>query len=389
MNLSTDFIPFARPRLGPEEEEAVLRVLRSGWLTTGQETKAFEEEFAAFLGCPQALAVNSATSGLHLALEALGVGPGDRVAVPTWTFTATAEVIRYLGGHPVFVDCAPGSFQMSMDHLEKIVGEAPVKVVMAVHIAGESVDVDRLLALREKYGFAVVEDSAHAFPVKTPQGWLGTIFDVGVFSFYANKTITTGEGGMIVTLREDLAKRMATMRLHGIDRDAFSRFTSPTAGWEYDILAPGFKYNLPDLGGAIGRVQLKKAQEFLLQRQEIVQSYLSKLQDNPAYILPSWRSDHAWHLFILRISEASRRNQLVDFLKIQGIGTSVHYKPLHRMTYWKQTYDLKQDDYPEAEKLFAQVVSLPLYPGLKEIQIHRVVNALEQFSSGINHGQNR
>lgn len=390
-NLSTDFIPFSRPVMGREEEEAVIRVLRSGWLTTGPETKAFEEEFRQYIQVPHALAVNSATSGLHLALEALGIGPGDKVAVPTYTFTATAEVVRYLGADPVFVDCAPGSFQMSMDSLGDLAARIPLKAVMAVHLAGEPCDLEALSRLKARHGFSVVEDCAHSFPVRTPQGWLGTLFDVGVFSFYANKTMTTGEGGMAVTSRPELAERMARMRLHGINRDAFSRFTDRKASWEYDIVAPGYKYNLPDLGGALGRVQLKKAQGFLTQRQEAVKGYLEALGGREGYILPAWREDHAWHLFLLRTADPEDRDPLIRWLSDAGIGTSVHYIPLHRMTYWKQTYALAEEDFPEAEAAFKSVVSLPLYPSLTPRESpgnwERVIDALKSFPSRKSHGQ--
>jgi dTDP-4-amino-4,6-dideoxygalactose transaminase len=366
-----DFIPFSRPVLGEAEEQAVLEVMRSGWLTTGKVATAFETEFAAYVGAPHALAVNSATAGLHLALEAMGVGPGDVCAVPDYTFTATAEVVRYLGADPVFIDSGI-SANLDLDKLEAVLKTTRVKVVLPVHLAGEPVDWERLAALRDRYGFWIVEDAAHVIPARGPHGYYGALGDIGVYSFYANKNMTTGEGGMIVTRNEDWARRMRIMRLHGIDRDAFARFTSQAASWEYAVVAPGFKYNMTDLAAAIGRVQLTRAEGFWRDRQALVRRYLAQLKAIPELELPVWRDDHAWHVFSILLPPQVDRASFIRDLTAASIGTSVHYIPLHRMPYWREQYALKDTDFPQAEARYRRTVSLPLYPALTEAQVDRV-----------------
>jgi len=377
-----DFIPFSRPVLGEREESAVLEVMRSGWLTTGKVTLAFEAEFAACVMTPYALAVNSATAGLHLALEALGVGPGDLCAVPDYTFTATAEVVRYLGADPVFIDSLPDSPNLDLDLLEEVLKTKKIKVVLPVHVTGEPVDWDRLVALRDRYGFKIVEDAAHVFPSSGPHGFYGALGDVGVYSFYANKNMTTGEGGMIVTRDEALARRMKVMRLHGMDRDAFSRYTGTTASWEYAVVAPGYKYNLTDLAAAIGRVQLTRAEGFWRDRQALVRRYREKLSRIPGLGLPLWRDDHAWHVFSVLAPEGTNRNRLIQKLTEAGIGTSVHYIPLHRMPYWKDRYGLTDKDFPRSEARYLRTLSLPLYPVLSFDQVDRVCERMAAFAGG-------
>lgn len=367
-----EFIPFSRPVLGEAEEQAVLEVLRSGWLTTGKVTQAFESEFGAYVNMPFALAVNSATAGLHLALEALGVGPGDLCAVPDYTFTATAEVVRYLGADLVFIDCQPNSPNLDLDRLEEVLSSRKVKVVLPVHLAGEPVDWDRLSALRERFGFKIVEDAAHVFPTAGPRGYYGALGDIGVYSFYANKNMTTGEGGMIVTKSEALARRMKVMRLHGIDRDAFARYTSKAASWEYAVVAPGYKYNMTDIASAIGRVQLTRAQGFWRDRQALVQRYLDRLAGLQDLVLPAWIDDHAWHLFSVLLPLKSDRNTFASELSAAGVGISVHYIPLHRMPYWKERYNLSNADFPMAETRYSRTLSLPLYPALTIDQVDEV-----------------
>lgn len=367
-----DFIPFSKPVLGEQEEQAVLKVMRSGWLTTGKVTAAFETEFAAYVAMPHALAVNSATAGLHLALEALGVGPGDLCAVPDYTFTATAEVVRYLGADPVLVDCLPDSPNLDMDRLEEILKSKTIKVVLPVHVTGEPVDWDRLRVLRERFGFKIVEDAAHVFPTSGPWGFWGALGDIGVYSFYANKNMTTGEGGMIVTRDEALARRMKVMRLHGIDRDAFSRYTGQNSSWEYAVIAPGFKYNMTDIASAIGRVQLTRAEGFWRSRQALVRRYLEGLSGVAGIGLPRWRDDHAWHIFSPLLPPSVDRADFIRGLAAAGIGASVHYIPLHRMPYWKDKYALSAKAFPRAEARFQRTVSLPLFPTMTASQVERV-----------------
>ncbi|MFW6214457.1 MAG: DegT/DnrJ/EryC1/StrS family aminotransferase [Alkalispirochaetaceae bacterium] len=375
-------IPFARPHLGAEEEAAVLRVLRSGWLTTAGEAAAFESEFAAHLGVPFAMATNSATSGLHLALEALGISPGQRVAMSPYTFTASAEVCRYCGAEPLFVDIGEEGFLIDPDAFDRIARSpegGELAAVMPVHIAGEPCDMVRIRETADACGLAVVEDAAHAFPLGTDLGPVGTLSDVGVFSFYANKTITTGEGGMVVTAHKELAERIRLMRMHGIDRDVWDRYRSRGAAWEYEVVEAGFKYNLPDILAAIGRVQLRRAVELKERRRRIAERYLDAFASRDYLILPRVAGDHAWHLFILRLRLEGLtidRDGFIEELTALGIGSSVHYKPLHLMPYWRDRLTLTPEDFPNATRRFEEVVSLPLWPGMSEQQVDRTIEAV-------------
>ena len=381
MKANTDFIPFALPDIGKDEEDAVLRVLRSGWITTAAEAKAFEEEFARYVGSPHALAVNSATAGLHLALEALGVGPGDKVITTPYTFTATAEVMRYLGADPLFVDIEPGTFHLDPAGVRKaLAGEkGRVKAVLPVHIAGEARGLGSILDAAREHGVPVVEDAAHAFPALTGEGYAGTRGDVGVYSFYATKTITTGEGGMVVTSRRDVAQRVAMMRLHGIDREIWNRYTDKGASWRYAVVEAGYKYNMTDIAAALGRVQLRRAQEFLAKRRAIAEKYIRAFSGRDYLIPPADSEGHAWHLFLLRLN-ASRcglsRDEFIGRLTEEGIGTSVHFIPLHIHPYYAKRYGFQPEDFPEAYKTFLHVISLPVYPAMTEEQVERVIRAV-------------
>ena len=381
MNRNTEFIPYSRPSLGIEEEQAALEVIRSGWLTTGPQAAAFEREFAAFVGSSHALAVNSATAGLHLALESLGVGPGDLVATSPYTFTATAEVIRYLGADPVFIDVEEESRNMDpvllAGHLE---GGRQVRAVIPIHIGGLPCDMDALRAAAGEV--PILEDAAHAFPVRSGGRYAGTIGELGVYSFYANKTMTTGEGGMVVTQREDLARRVAVMRNHGIDREAWSRYTTRGAGWRYAVVEAGYKYNMPDLAAAIGRAQLRKAVDFLDRRRRVAEQYLAGLADCDFLRLPPAAPEHAWHLFMIQLQpDALRldRDRFIDALLDAGIGTSVHYIPLHMMPYYSRRYGLRPGDFPISRRVFERTVSLPIYPDLSPEETDRVIEAIRQI----------
>ncbi|MDA3941436.1 MAG: DegT/DnrJ/EryC1/StrS family aminotransferase [Spirochaetia bacterium] len=382
MNQNTDFIPFARPSIGTEEEEAVIKVLRSGWLTTGVEAKNFETEFGAYIGSSNALAVNSATSGLHLALEAFGVGPGDKVITTPYTFTSTAEVIRYLGADPVFADIDPDNFNISSVEIEILLKKDPsIKGIIPVHIAGNPCNMEDLLRLREKYNVFIIEDAAHAFPVKYNGKLLGTIGDAGVFSFYATKTITTGEGGMIVTNNSKAAKRMSVMRLHGIDREIWDRYTSDKPSWQYSIVDAGYKYNMPDIAAAIGREQLKKASLFLKKRKNIAEFYFKNLVSMDFLKLPEQIENHGWHLFMARIIPEKltvSRDKFIQEIINKGIGISVHFIPLHIMPYYKNKYGYNEQDYPQTLEVYNTVFSLPIYPNLTENQLKRIVSAIKE-----------
>ncbi len=377
----SDFIPFARPDIGDAEIDAVARAMRSGWVTTGPETRAFEEEFAAYLGGGvQAIAVNSATAGLHLALEAIGIGPGDEVIAPTLTFTATVEVARYLGADAVLVDSDPVSLNIDPARIEAAITPR-TKAILPVHYGGLACNMSAIFAIAQRHSLQVVEDAAHALPATVNGAMVGQLESAAaVFSFYANKTMTTGEGGMVVTRNAALAARMKVMRLHGISRDAFDRFTSQTPAWYYEIVAPGFKYNMTDMAGALGRVQLGRLPAFLQRRQQLAARYLDELKDLPL-ILPADApvgDIHAWHLFVLRLSDAARctRDEVIQRLSDAGIATSVHYVPLHRQPYWRDRYGLTPEQFPVAERAYQRMFSIPLFTAMSDDEQARVVAAL-------------
>jgi len=376
-----DFLPFALPDVGEAEIEAVAEVMRSGWLTTGPQAAAFEHEFADALGGDvQTVAVNSATAGLHLALEALGVGPGDEVIVPTWTFTATAEVVRYLGADPVIVDVDRATLNIDLDAAAKAISPR-TKAIMPVHFAGLAVDRDATARLAGDHGLKVVEDAAHAFPTVSGGELVGTgSSEAVVFSFYATKTMTTGEGGMVATGDEEVAARMRTMRLHGISRDVFGRYRSTAPSWQYEVVAPGYKYNLTDPAAAMGRVQLRRSGEMRDKRAAIAARYHEAFAGLPLQLpadAPEGDS-HAWHLYVIRMTaDASvARDEFIAEMAKAGVGCSVHFIPLHMHPYWREQCRLLDDQFPVATAEFARVVSLPIFSKMTDAQVDRVVEAV-------------
>jgi dTDP-4-amino-4,6-dideoxygalactose transaminase len=376
------FLPFALPDIGEEEIAEVVDTLRSGWVTTGPKTKRFEEDFTAFLGDPslQSLAVNSATAGLHLALEALGIGPGDEVITTTHTFTATAEVVRYLGADVVLVDIDPATLCIDPQAVEAAITPR-TKAILPVHYGGLACDMPALLAIAKKHGLKVVEDAAHALPTTCGGQLIGTLdSDVTVFSFYANKTITTGEGGMVVTRNAELARRMKVMRLHGMSRDAFDRFTAKVPSWYYEIVAPGFKYNLTDIAAALGLQQLKRAWDFQKKRLALAERFNEALKGLPLVLPPSPPPGevHAWHLYAVRLGDEVivPRDTFIERLYDAGIGCSVHYIPLHLQPYWRDRYTLQPADFPHSQKAFERMVSLPLYTRMGDADVLRVAQAV-------------
>jgi dTDP-4-amino-4,6-dideoxygalactose transaminase len=382
----TEFIPYALPDIGEAEQDAVRDTLASGWVTTGPNCRAFEEEFAAYLGGGvTALAVNSATSGLHLALESLGVGPGDEVIAPTLTFTATTEIVRYLGADPVLADIDPKTLNIDPEDVRRRVTPR-TKVIIVVHYGGLACDMDAIFAIADEHGLKVVEDAAHAFPTTYQGDLVGTLrSDITVFSFYANKTITTGEGGMVVARDAALIERMRIMRLHGISRDAFDRFQSKKPAWHYEVVAPGFKYNMTDVAAAMGRVQLRRIDAFLERREELAQRYFDGLAGLPLTLPPrALQGDkHAWHIFAVRLcgdgTDLAPRAELIEHLAAQGVGTSVHYIPLHRQPYWRDTYALDARSFPQADLAYHNIVSLPLYTKMTDEQQDRVIGAIRSI----------
>lgn len=382
---STNFIPFALPEIGEEEIEEVVNALRSGWVTTGPKTKQFEHDFSLFMGGEHlhSIAVNSATAGLHLALEAVGVGPGDEVIVPSYTFTATAEVVKYLGATPIIVDVLERTFNINPDAVEAAI-TSRTKAIMPVHFAGLSCNMDPLFALAIKRGLHIVEDAAHALPSTYNGEKIGTLdSDATVFSFYANKTMTTGEGGMLVTKNPDLANRARIMRLHGISKDAFDRYVSKTPAWFYEIVAPGYKYNMPDIAAAMGIHQLRRLPEFQIKREAMAQNYNSALSDLPIVLPanPPSGEIHARHLYPLRLTADAKlsRNEFILEMSKYNIGCSVHFIPLHQQPYWKENCKLTSNMFPIAQKLFEEEVSIPLYTRMSSADQDRVIDAIHQI----------
>ncbi|MDO5727342.1 MAG: DegT/DnrJ/EryC1/StrS aminotransferase family protein [Bowdeniella nasicola] len=378
------FIPFALPDITEAEINAVTDTVRSGWLTTGPNAAAFEDEFAAAVETDaHCISVNSATAGLHLAVEALGLTSGDEVLVPTWTFTSSAEIVRYVGATPIVVDVDPQTLNIDFAAAaEKLTDRT--KAIIPVHFAGLPVPRHELDTFARTHQLAVIEDAAHAFPVRSDRTMIGSgASDAVVFSFYATKTLAAGEGGMLVTANDDIANRARVMRLHGISRDVFDRYTSRKPSWQYDVVAPGFKYNLPDTSAAIGRVQLERAVEMRQKRSAIADRYLQAFADLPVQ-LPSGPTEpegHSWHLFVLRLHPEAPidRDTFIQRCADKGVGCSVHFIPLHLHSYYRDTYNLKPEDYPVASKQFQHAVSLPIWSAMTAEQVERVITVVRSL----------
>ena len=404
MSAPTREIPFHRPAIGEAEKAAAMEVLDSGWLTTGERTLRFETAFRERLGMRHAVAMNSATAALHLALEGLGIGPGDEVIVPSYTFASSGEVVRYLGARPRLADVDPLTCNLTPATIEAQL-QPSTKAVQVVHIAGLVADMGPILELAARHGLAVVEDAAHALPATNDGRHAGTWGTAGAFSFYATKTVTTGEGGMLVTDSDELADRARTMRLHGISRDAWKRYTAE-GSWFYEIEDVGFKYNLTDLAAAIGIVQLGRADELRVARERIAALYDERLRELgledvvelPAR--PAGSDVHAWHRYMLRLRDghdgdgtghagrakpgdlAARRAEVIETLKADGIRSSVHFIPLHLHPYYRRTYGYSPGDLPVAERQYEREISLPIYPDLLDEDVDRVARSLNRALTG-------
>jgi dTDP-4-amino-4,6-dideoxygalactose transaminase len=385
-------VPFAIPELGTEEIQEVADVIRSGWLTTASRCVQFEKNFAEFVGAKHALAVNSATAALHLGLEALGIDAGDKVIVPTFTFTATAEIVRYLGADPIFVDCDRDTFCITIEQINRAgktqninLKAGNLKAIIPVHFGGHPCDMNSLLESAKRNNLKVMEDAAHAIPTRYQGRLVGTFGEVTCFSFYANKTMTTGEGGILCTDDDEVANRVKIMRLHGINRDIWDRF-STGASWEYDVVAPGFKYNMPDINAALGIHQLKKVELFREKRDRIAKIYYEELKDIPGLILPQIHcdmKDHSWYIFVVLIDRDKSkgsigRDKFISEMTKRDIGTSVHYKPLHRMTYYRTRYGLKPEMFPNAEWVFERCVSIPMFSAMTDEQLEYVIENIKE-----------
>jgi perosamine synthetase len=375
----TDYLPFHIPDIGEEEIRAVAETMRSGWLTTGPRVKEFEAAFASFIGARHAVALNSCTAALHLALEAAGVGRDDEVIVPTMTFTATAEVVSYLNARLVVVDCEADSLNIDPVRVEAAL-TARTKAIIPVHLGGLPCDMTRIRAVAQTRGVTVIEDAAHALPASRDGGVVGTLGDLACFSFYATKTITTGEGGMVTTDSDTYAERIRMMSLHGISRDGWTRYTA-SGSWCYDIVAAGFKYNLTDIAAAIGIEQLKKCERLQAQRADIAKQYDAAFAAMPEICLPARvaGAGHAWHLYVIQLNLDRlriNRAEFIDALKHKNIGSSVHFIPLHLHSYYRREFGFTPADFPAATAAYERIVSLPIFPGMRPQDVADVVEAV-------------
>jgi dTDP-4-amino-4,6-dideoxygalactose transaminase len=377
--LQAQFLPFHVPDISEEEIQAVVETLRSGWLTTGAKVRQFEEDFARYVGCRHAVAVNSGTAALHLALDAIGVKEGDEVIVPTMTFAATAEVVLYFKARPVLVDCQPDTLNLDPDQIERAI-TSKTRAIIPVHLAGQPCDMKRILEIAGNHDLKVIEDAAHALPARYQGRMVGMLSDITCFSFYATKTITTGEGGIAATENPEWAERMRIMSLHGISRDAWKRYTAE-GSWYYEILYPGYKYNLTDMAAALGIQQLKKCDQFWELRQHCASCYNEGFKAVPEITAPYVRQDvqHAWHLYVIQLNLEQlqiSRNEFIELLKKENIGTSVHFIPLHLHPYYRDTFGYRPEDFPHASAVFERIISLPIHPKLTEADILRVIETV-------------
>jgi dTDP-4-amino-4,6-dideoxygalactose transaminase len=375
-------VPFSMPDIGDEEIAAVVETLRSGWLSTGPQTLAFEREFAESIGAGTAIAVSSATAGLHLGLDATSIGPGDEVLIPTLTFTSTAATVVHVGATPRLVDVEPDTLNICVEDAARKCGPR-TKAIVPVHFAGHPCRMDAILELAAERKLLVMEDAAHA-PAALYRGRrIGTISPLTVFSFYATKNLTTGEGGMITTGDLDLAERLRTRRLHGMTKDSWKRYTAE-GSWRYDVSYPGFKYNMTDVAAAMGRVQLRRLPAMQACRRRLVARYRERLQDVDAIELPSCHADveHAWHLFVVRVRPKMLtigRDEVIRLLNAAGIGTSVHFIPLHEHSYYRSALGTDAAQLPRASDAAARIISLPLFSRMRIDEVDYVAGVLTEI----------
>ncbi len=372
-------VPFHRAAVGEEEAQAVAEVIRSGWLTMGAKTFEFERRFAAYIGCRHAIAVSSCTAALHLSLEAIGLKPGDEVLVPTTTFTATAEVVTYLGGRPVLVDIDPLTMNLDPSDAERKISPR-TRAIIPVHFGGQPCDLAEIYELAARRQLRVIEDAAHALPSAYRGSRVGTMAEFTAFSFYATKPLTTGEGGMITTDDDGHAQRLRVMRLHGIGQDAWKRYSGEGC-WYYEVLEAGFKYNLTDLQAALGIVQLGKCDHLHEARRQIAERYTAAFRNAAGLDVPARLPDRetSWHLYVLRLHLdrlTIGRNQFLAELAERGVGASVHFIPLHLQPFYQKTYCYRTGDLPRAEQEYGRCLSLPIYPTMTGEEVEQVIQAV-------------
>lgn len=372
------FLPFSPPLIGEEEIGEVVDTLRSDWITTGPKTRRFESEFARYLEAPGALALNSCTAGLHTALVALGVGPGDEVVTTPMTFAASVNVIEHVGARPVLVDVEPDTLNIDPAKVEAAITPR-TKAILPVHYGGHPADLDPIYALAETHGLTVLEDAAHALPAKYRGRWIGSGKNPVAFSFYATKNLTTAEGGML-TGNPEFLEHSRIIALHGMSRDAWKRYDKG-GSWFYEVVLPGFKYNMTDIQAALGLWQLKKLEAFQRRRRQVVEAYNQAFSQEEALETPVERPEveHAWHLYVLRLrlrALSIGRDQFIEELKVRNIGTSVHFIPIHLHPYYRDKYDYGPEDFPIAHDNYARMLSLPLNPRLSDQDVADVIEAV-------------
>ncbi|MCD6099800.1 MAG: UDP-4-amino-4,6-dideoxy-N-acetyl-beta-L-altrosamine transaminase [Candidatus Marinimicrobia bacterium] len=382
--LRPEFLPFHQPSIEDEEIQEVVDTLKSGWITTGPKTKLFEKKFQEYIGCKHAIAVSSCTAGLHLALVAAGVGQGDEVITTPYTFATTGEVIIQIGAKPVFVDIEEDGFNIDVTKIPEAI-TPETKAIIPIHFAGEPCDMDEIMKIAQENNLFVIEDAAHAVGAEYKGKKIGNIGDVTVFSFYATKNLTTGEGGMVTTNNDELAEKIRLLSLHGISKDAWKRYTAE-GSWYYEILYAGYKYNMTDIQASLGIHQLNKLEKFLSIRQKYAQRYSSAFADVSEIKTPpvNHHVRHAWHLYVIRLNSASLsidRKQFIEALKAENIGSSVHFIPLHLHPYYKKKYGYKQGDYPNSEQVYSRVISLPLFPKMADADLEDVIKAVKKVVS--------
>jgi len=377
--MNKNFLLFHKPFISEDEVNEIVDTVRSGWLSMGPKTIRFENEFNSYIGSKKSIAVSSWTAAGHLTLEAFGLKAGDEVIVPTMTFPATAEIVCYFGAKPVIIDVEEDTLNISLKEIEKNI-TPKTKVIIPVHYGGQPCDMDEIHNLAEKYNLRVIEDAAHSLPATYKGKKIGTLSEVTCFSFYATKTLSTGEGGMICTNNDELAERCAIMRLHGINRNAWKRY-SESGSWYYEVVAPGFKYNFTDLQASLGLPQLKKVDLMWESRKRIAARYTEALKDIDSIELHTIKNDResSWHLFPIRLRLdmlTKTRAQIIEELKKNNIGVGVHFMPVHQHLFYSETFNLKDEDFPVASSIFPRLLSLPIYPGMTDENVDRVINVL-------------
>ncbi len=383
--MSEEFLPFSRPSISRAAIDEVVACLESGWITTGPRVAQFTENLQAYLSAPFVLPLASATAGLHLALLALDLQPGDEVITTPLTFAATLNTIVLAGGKPVLVDIDPHTLNMDLNQVADAINEK-TRVIVPVHFAGLPVDMDVLYQLARKHELRVIEDAAHAIGTVYKDKRIGSFGDTQVFSFHPNKNMTTGEGGCVTTTDAELARKVSLLRFHGIDRDSWNRY-GKSGKQDYEIVLPGLKYNMMDLQAALGLHQLKELDHFIARRTELALRYQEALADWPQWELPgapAFHHRHAWHLYTPRINESAAqmsRDEFIQKMKEKNIGTGLHYRAAHLYPYYREQFGYQAGDFPYAESAGERIVSLPLFPAMTDAEHDRVLDVMYSIFS--------